>query len=104
MKHLLHKLRSHPPQIRLLVAAICALVATGFITAGWVMVPSGKQSSKSETVKTVTPFNAIVDSVGSVIQGSPLSKKKDEAPVQIIDAGQNPEYDLHDETNPYPQP
>lgn len=101
MKRLLHHLQSRPPQVRLLVAAICALVATGVIAAGWVMVPSSGQK-KNRTSQTVTPINALVDSVEGVFKNSPLGKKDSDSKVEIIDVNKPEQpYQLHDETKPY---
>jgi hypothetical protein len=85
MKKILQQLQSKPPAIRMMFAGLLALITTGFIFAGWVMVPSEKQE-RVKTDQVPSPLSALGQSIRTTIQDSPLVNRDSEKNVEIINA------------------
>lgn len=79
MKRILQNIRSRPPEFRLMVAVILALIVTILIGVGWGMTFSRRV--KNNTEKAPSPINALGGSIKNVIQNS----KTNQRDVQIID-------------------
>ncbi len=79
MKRILQNIRSRPPEFRLIVAVVLALIVTILIGIGWGMTFSRRVKNNSE--KVPSPLNALGGSIKNVIQNS----KTDQKDVQIID-------------------
>ncbi len=88
MRKIIHKIRSQPPQFRVMVAVIAALVVTAGIAVLWAFSFSKGPVDETSTVAP-SPLSALVDTVKNTIQDS----KEDHAnagdatnPVQVINA------------------
>ena len=103
MRRVIHKIRLQPPEFRMMVAVVAALVLTGIIAALWAQT----LSVEPKTIKTNAPrpFDALVENVKGVFTSSTLETTSIPSgnTVEIIDAGvssQSSPSSQHDESNP----
>lgn len=92
MKKTLEKIRSKPPEVRMTIALILAIVCTGIVGAGWIMTLSG--GSKKIKSDAPSPLTALT----GVIKDAVVNPNKN-SNTEIIDVS-NPDT-THDESNPY---
>lgn len=102
MKKIIQQLQTKPPEVRLVVAGILALGATGIIIAGWAVASPSTPSRASS--KTPGPLQAITQTIKTGTQDISTiinSSNSDEQPqIEIINISNQPTT-LFDESNPY---
>lgn len=97
MKNILQKIRNKPPEFRMVLAVILAVIVTGLIATGWVWSLTSSQKPADQN-NAPSPFAALGQSIKSTVQNSHI-KSSTETNTQIINA--NDVTTAHDETNPY---
>lgn len=101
MKKIIQQLQTKPPQVRLAVAGVLALGATGIVALGWIMTPT--TTSRAST-KTPGPLQAITQTIKTGTEGMPnmmgdtTVEKKSQ--VEIINTTAQSQT-MFDESNPY---
>ena len=112
IKKTLHNIRSKPPEVRLVIALVLAIVVTAGVVAIWAVATFGhrdhdviaQDQSSTQTANAPSPFSALVSSAKGDIgnlkaaTSTPATQTSvgDTNNVQVIDAGAQP----NDESNP----
>lgn len=88
MKRIIHKIRLQPPEFRMMVAVVAAMIITGAITALWVMSWS-TGPTREETSSAPSPLSALLGSIKGTIQNPKENIQAVPTPntVEVIDAG-----------------
>ena len=87
MKKIIHKIRLQPPEFRMMVAVVLAVVLTVIIGAFWLATLSSGPTQE-ESTNAPSPFSTLVSSVKTIISSSkPATPDASSGnTVQVIDA------------------
>lgn len=102
MKRIIHKIRLQPPEMRIMIAVIAALVLTSVIGAFWISTITSGPVQEEKTDTTPGPLSSLISNIKDTVTSSRTQNPTPTASqnnVQVIDAGDTST--AHDETNPY---
>lgn len=94
MRRIIHKIRMQPPEFRVIIAVLLALVMTSIIGYFWVGTLSTSTFQK-ETTETESPFQSLVTNIKDVV-----SQSKEENPSPFTEENAVEITNEYDESNP----
>jgi hypothetical protein len=95
MRRIIQKIRLQPPEFRIMVAVVAALIVTGVITAFWATTISGSIHSDTSN-NTPGPLRSLISNIKDVVSTStqqnpsPFSSPNQ---IQVIDTNHQSAYD-----------